>query len=69
MYRSYLSLDLDFPGAAHRFEELHVPVPTIVTTNRANGIATTSIASSRLSRTTTRPEASRRTTLKPCKTR
>jgi hypothetical protein len=37
MYRSYLSLDLDFPGAAHRFEELHVPVPTIVTTNRANG--------------------------------
>lgn len=37
VYRSYLSLDLDFPGTAHRFEELHVPVPTIVTTNRANG--------------------------------
>ena len=37
MYRSYLSLDLDYPGAARRFEELHVPVPTIVTTNMANG--------------------------------
>lgn len=36
-YRAYLSLDLDFAGAARRFEDLVVPVPTIVTTNRANG--------------------------------
>lgn len=37
VYRAYLSLELDFPGATHRFEELHVPVLTSVTTNRANG--------------------------------
>lgn len=37
MYRAYISLDLDYPGAARRYEELAVPPPSIVTTNRANG--------------------------------
>jgi hypothetical protein len=37
MYRAYMSFDLDFPGAARRFEDIQVPVPTIITTNRANG--------------------------------
>lgn len=37
MYRAYMSFDLDFPGAARKFEDVKVPVPTIVTTNRANG--------------------------------
>ena len=39
MYRSYLSFDLDYPGAGRKFEELKVPVPSIITTNRANGHA------------------------------
>lgn len=37
VYRSYLSFDLDYPGAGRKFEELHIPTPSIVTTNRANG--------------------------------
>ena len=37
MYRAYMSFDLDFPGAARRFEDVQVPVPTIITTNRVNG--------------------------------
>ena len=37
MYRAYMSFDLDFPGAARRFEDIRVPVPTIITTNRSNG--------------------------------
>lgn len=37
VYRSYLSFDLDYPGAGRKFEELHIPAPSIVTTNRANG--------------------------------
>ena len=36
-YRQYLSLDLDYPGSARQFEVLHIPPPTIVVTNRANG--------------------------------
>lgn len=39
VYRSYLSLDLDYPGAARKFEEVKVPVPSIITTNRTNGHA------------------------------
>ena len=39
VYRSYLSFDLDYPDAGRKFEELKVPVPSIVTTNRANGHA------------------------------
>ena len=37
MYRAYMSFDLDFPSAARRFEDVRVPVPTVITTNRANG--------------------------------
>lgn len=37
IYRSYLSFDLDYAGAGRRFEDLHLPAPTIVTTNRRNG--------------------------------
>ena len=39
VYRKYLSFDLDYPDAGHKFEELKVPPPTIITTNRANGHA------------------------------
>lgn len=39
VYRSYLSLDLDYDCSAHKFEELKVPVPTIITSNRTNGRA------------------------------
>ena len=39
VYRKYLSFDLDYPQAGRRFEELKVPPPTIVTTNRSNGHA------------------------------
>jgi hypothetical protein len=39
MYRSYLSFDLDCPDAGRKFEELKVPVPSIITHNRANGHA------------------------------
>lgn len=39
VYRSYLSFDLDYPGAGRKFEELRVPVPSLVTTNRENGHA------------------------------
>ena len=37
VYRSYLSFDLDYPGAGRKFEELHIPAPSIITTNRENG--------------------------------
>ena len=37
VYRSYLSFDLDYPGAGREFEELHIPAPSIITTNRENG--------------------------------
>lgn len=36
-YRSYLSFDLDYHCAGRQFEDLDIPVPTIVTTNRENG--------------------------------
>lgn len=39
VYRKYLSFDLDYPQAGHKFEEIKVPPPTIITTNRANGHA------------------------------
>lgn len=39
VYRSYLSFDLDYPGAGRKFEELKIPVPSIITTNKANGHA------------------------------
>lgn len=39
MYRKYLSFDLDYPGAGRKFEELSIPVPSIVTTNKVNGHA------------------------------
>lgn len=39
VFRKYLSFDLDYPQAGRRFEELKVPPPTIVTTNRSNGHA------------------------------
>lgn len=39
MYRKYLSFDLDYPGAGRKFEELNIPAPSIVTTNKANGHA------------------------------
>ncbi len=39
VYRKYLSFDLDYPQAGRKFEELKIPPPTIVTTNRSNGHA------------------------------
>lgn len=36
MYRSYLSFDLDMPGSAFRFEDAHLPPPTIITINPEN---------------------------------
>lgn len=37
VYRAYIGFDLDFPKAAYRFEDVMMPVPTIITTNRSNG--------------------------------
>lgn len=36
MYRHYLSFDLDFIGAALKYEESNLPPPTIITINKAN---------------------------------
>lgn len=36
MYRSYLSFDIDMPGAAFRYEQVNLPPPTIITINPTN---------------------------------
>ena len=35
-YKRYLSFDLDIRGSAHRFEDINLPTPTIITINPVN---------------------------------